>query len=121
MVGDTNSDLTTNSQAWTLIEILPSGQQQADLYSQSLPEAAMICMGEELALSFTLWKHITTRLEQMLALDSPWTKPKDIESEAFEDAQFSRSRRYFWAIKTLDRFIRCLESATTATQGFHDE
>lgn len=118
MVGYTRSDLTANSTAWTPIEMLPSHR----VYRTYIATSCCYDMHGTRTRTFihfikTYYNKLRTDIVSKLVL----YKPQGHRGISLRGCSILEVPQIFWAIKTLNRFIRCLESATTAAQGFHDE
>lgn len=105
----TNCDggLLSNDWAWTIVEFQSSPYPRMEIDCSIHPTCAFFrCLDEWLDDASQSWEFLTLSLEDYLGFNS---LSSESDQDIFEDATFSKSRRYFWAIKTLNKFIRTIE------------
>ncbi|KAL8938273.1 MAG: hypothetical protein Q9216_003990 [Gyalolechia sp. 2 TL-2023] len=116
--------LVSDHPAWTLLQINSSINPSAKIGDSSgtnLAATVFSCLERGLLMASVMWRGLTQQLETILGFESQSMDTEESELDLFEDATFSKSRRYFWAINGLTRFIRTIEATIRMWQGNRDE
>lgn len=111
--------LLTDDGPWTILEFYSDPKYKTSIvYSFNSTHVIFHTLARWITTAATNWEYLTTALENHLGVNST---PNESDQDLFEDSNFSKSRRYFRAIKDLSKYIRVIEGNVRAWQGFRDE
>ncbi|KAL8718983.1 MAG: hypothetical protein Q9225_003956 [Loekoesia sp. 1 TL-2023] len=110
------------ARAWTLVEILPSSfaAGPTNVASLNLPDAMMRCVESGLYISQQYWQRLLEIYETQFRSQSTRIGSEETDLDMFDDAKFTKSRKYFWAIKTLNEFVTKIEDSIRICQEFRN-
>ncbi|KAL8829310.1 MAG: hypothetical protein Q9170_006231 [Blastenia crenularia] len=79
------------------------------------------CVANGLRISQNSWNRLTKGLELLLGSSWASASSEDMDLDMFEDAQFTKSRRHFWSIRTLNDCITKIEDTIRTWHQLRDE
>lgn len=81
----------------------------------------MRCVESGLYISQRYWQRLIEKYETLFRSKSTRIGSEETDLDMFDDARFTKSRKYFWAIKTLNDFVTKIEDSIRIWQEFRNQ
>lgn len=89
---------------WTVLLLNPSGTEFPSFYSRRLASIILFLISGGLRKAADAWREIQSHFKSILDDENPILDPDKHDALLFDDNMFSRSRKYFWAVDSLELF-----------------